>query len=284
MATSESEITSSGTQSKTSVVQTHRYWYISIVLGIAFLAGRGCWVLLAFIPQDIRSLPNDNSALEIFFSVFGLVYAIIVGLFVIEAHRRMRELSSLIQNESDAADDIIDFLRYFKGPEQIAATDAIRGHLLSFADSLPHNLQHLDDEEQLRKWRPNINEMIRNIECLDPITPASNSALDGLVRKVADLTTFRLEAMQVAKGGFPTPFYLLLGSMPIVVIGGFILMDVESEIIHRLLIATIAVVMWFLSVLVWDLDHPRKAIWNIQDELTDYVSELKERIIGSESE
>ena len=278
MPTSEPETATRGTQSTTEVIRTYRILYISAVLVSAVLIGVVCWQLLDLIPKNYRSLTTKNDVWEIFFSIFGLVYAIIVGLFVIEAHRRMRELASLVQNESNAADDIIDFLQYFKESEQTDAIDKIKGQLLSYAESLPHNLRHLYNREHHQDWRKTIELMIGCVESLKPVTPASKSALDGLVRKVADLTTFRSETMEVARRGFPLPFYLLLVIMPIVVIVGFALMNVDNDNLHKLIIATIAVVMWLLLALVWDLDHPRRAIWNIQGELSDYVIGLKQRL------
>ncbi len=310
--------------------QTYRTRYISVLLGSVGLIVAGSLFLIRNMPH-LPTLVGENGVWEIFFAVFGLVYAIIVGLFVVEAHRRLRELSSLIQNESNAADDIIDFLQYFGEDKQKNTVDNIKGRLGEFANSLTLDLGLKEDQyhglsrwkaiifddwamivESVKsiargawrmilftvslipgvdlnprckknrkygqRWRRAIQEMIRDVGSLEPGPAASKSALDGLVRKIADLTTYRSEAMQVAKRGFPIPFYILLIIMPMAVLVGFALIDVANPHLQEFLFTAVAITMWLLLALVWDLDHPRKAFWNIQDEVTDYVGELNVRI------
>jgi hypothetical protein len=61
---------------------------------------------------------DDMQTLEIFVSVFGLAYAIIVGLLIIEAHGRMHELSAALRSELNAISDIYDCLRFFNNDEK----------------------------------------------------------------------------------------------------------------------------------------------------------------------
>jgi hypothetical protein len=50
--------------------------------------------------------------------VFGLMYAIIAGLFLVESCRRRSELSSIIYGEVNAIGDIHDCLGYFGNRDQ----------------------------------------------------------------------------------------------------------------------------------------------------------------------
>jgi len=104
--------------------------FLCIITVVAMLAMRR-WDLLA----GMRAI--DMTTWEIFFSAFGLMYAIIVGLLIVEAHRRWRELSSTIQGELNALGDIHDCLRYFEDSEQNRkAKEEIRKLLVQYVDEM----------------------------------------------------------------------------------------------------------------------------------------------------
>ena len=190
----------------------------------------------------------------------------------------MREFSSLVQNEANSADDILDFLLYFDSAQHGDVVEEMRAQLYDYGLSLSHNLERGRKQREFIDSRPYIEAMIKLVKKLEPTPTASKSALDGLVRRLADLTTFRSETMEVTRQHFPWPFYVLLGLMPLVIIGGFVLIDNVQDGLHRSLLVTVTVVMIFLLGLVWDLDHPRRAIWNARRELEDYKRKLEDRI------
>lgn len=84
------------------------------------------FVTQLFLKSD-EGEPLDTPFWEIFFSVFGLIYAIVIGLFIVEAHRRARDLAIAVQNELSAIGDIIDFLRYIEnGSKKVLRERATR--------------------------------------------------------------------------------------------------------------------------------------------------------------
>lgn len=246
------------------------------VASILFLWFIRSWDPLAATKAD------DVPIWEIFFSVFGLVYAIIVGLFIIEAHRRMRELSSVVQGELNAIGDVVDFLRYFKEKQQDAGASKVRKRLAAYAEKLIADLEQPNQapERHTEKRRKEITDIIDAVTELEPQGAASQSALDAIVRKIADLTTFRSQKTEIARRGFPLPFYGLLVFMTLVVIVGFSLMDVNSAALHSVLISVTAVALSWLFMLVWDVDHPLEGYWNIQVEIEGNVAEINERLLG----
>lgn len=49
---------------------------------------------------------------EIFFSVFGVLYAIVVGLLIVDALRRLRDMSATIQDEVNTIEDAYECINY----------------------------------------------------------------------------------------------------------------------------------------------------------------------------
>ena len=79
---------------------------------------------------------DDMQALEVFVSVFGLAYAVIVGLLIIEAHGRMHELSSALRSELNAISDIHDCLHFFDDENNATAKKNIGDELICYVDRL----------------------------------------------------------------------------------------------------------------------------------------------------
>lgn len=255
----------------TSFDWRNKFILAAITLVIAFISG----IVTLCVPER---QDTNNAELEIFFSIFGLVYAIVIGLFVIEGHRRMTDLCSLIHNEINSVDDILDFLVYYEESEQSETIDEIKKELLMLALSLKTNLNHLYEPNRQENWRRMVRKIIVRITKLKISSESSKIALEGLIRKVADLTTFRSQTMGLLRRGFRGEFYTLMAFMAIVVIIGMTYMSVSDKVLHSALNGIIATLMWLLGVLVWDLDHPRKGSWTIYNEIEEYISELDDRI------
>ena len=256
-------------------------WMTVLLLLVVSVAASGAsivllWLMLHWDP--LKATKQDDLPIwEIFFSLFGLVYAIVVGLFIVEAHRRMRELSSLVQGEHNAIDDVNDFLRYFQDHKQDTLIKRIKGRIFDYAQELPGQLTKPDVRE-IHRQRQAIEDIIDCVVQLEPPSLAAQGALQGLVRTVADLTTCRSQAADVARRGFPKPFYALLILFPLVIVVGFSLMDIQSEALHIFLISITSLAMTWLFLLVWDLDHPMMWFWNIRDDVEDYIDDIRNDI------
>lgn len=259
---------------------------------VLFLAMASSLVLLVLVRAMANDLlwikegmiKADNTNIwEIFFSVFGLIYAIIVGLFIVEAHRRIRELSTAVQSELNALGDINDFLRYFKeeGREMVAVPN-VRVALSEYvtdvsADMVP---KHKDSVLHDANRRKHIAAIIDAIDLLKPQEDNDKFALDAIIQKVGELTSFRAQKTEIARRGFPRPFYGLLQFMTAMTIFGFILQSVESAILHGILVSAITFATTVLYLIVLDLDSPLDGYWNIRDELKKSVAVIKENLIG----
>lgn len=63
-----------------------------------------------------------------FFTVFGVIYAIVAGFLLVTVLNRYSSLSQTIEDELNAIESIRDFLVYF-GPDQGTAAQALRRSL-----------------------------------------------------------------------------------------------------------------------------------------------------------
>ena len=97
-----------------------------------------------------------SSIWEVFFAVFGLMYAIIVGLFLVESFRRWGVLSSIIHSEINAIGDIHDCLRYLgNSGKNPTVKEDITKKLLDYVDLIEDdwNIMKAPEEKEKNKQR-----------------------------------------------------------------------------------------------------------------------------------
>ena len=109
-------------------------WFLC-ALGFCVVASGVVWVIHKW--ELLALSENDIQTLEVFVSVFGLAYAVVVGLLIIEAHGRFHALSTAFRSELNALSDIHDCLRYYDDSKQNKpAKERIRGLLWEYANGL----------------------------------------------------------------------------------------------------------------------------------------------------
>ena len=215
-----------------------------------------------------------------------------VGLFIIEAHRRIRDLATAVQSELSAIGDIVDFLQYLEnGGGARARTTAVKDALKVYVENevigdlhpsrrrSAARIQRRKSTKQEQRRRE-VSEIIRSVKSLTPREDDADDriALDAIIKKIGELTTFRAQKTEVARRGFPIPFYILLLFMSAVIILGVSLLPVEAPPLHYLLVAFTSFAACSLLLMIWDLDRPLTGYWNLNDELGGDVVDIVARL------
>lgn len=225
---------------------------------------------------------QDLTYLELFFAVFGLIYAIIVGLLIVEAHRRIRELSSAVQAELNAAGDINDFLRYFNARDRAAVCQVLQS-LLTYIDDVvkdmkPRRMNALGgDKDPISQEnertaidetrRRHITDIIDRINELPTRDKNDEYALDSIMKKMSAMTSFRAQKTEIARRGFPQSYYTLLILMSLVLVLSLVVFPVDFPWLHYFVVVNITAATYSLYIVIRDLDNPLVGKWTIQNEV-----------------
>ena len=67
---------------------------------------------LVSISEITASVSGQNAPWEEFYSVFGMIYAIVSGFLLVEVLNRFNKLSEVVEAELNAISDVRDFLIY----------------------------------------------------------------------------------------------------------------------------------------------------------------------------
>ena len=214
-------------------------------------------------------LITGSGMLEAFYSVFGVIYAIITGLLVVEALRRYHTLQSIIEQELNAIQDIRDFLHYFYDNE--VAKREIKSRLHKYVKSVIDIEWPIMREKNVKMDSDTSNQLFDLIKTVRKIKGKEECdyvALQSIMEKIADVTTYRTERLELSVEHVSQPMQLLIIFMSSIIVGGFVLMNLDcaSELIHQLMICASVSAICALYFVIGDLNRPFGGVWDIKDE------------------
>lgn len=266
---------------------------VAIALGLMF-------VVRELAPEE--SLIADPNIWDIFFTVFGLIYAIMVGFLLLDVLNRFHAMSSIIQDELNAVEDIRDFLIYLDKNEQTKIS--IKGNLQQYVNSVADqewpimvagrsqgllrsfqlgSRNHQDIEDHVSQLDSDttheLYEIMRAVENIEIFDQSDTIALSAIIGKIGDTTSFRTKRIELSRQTLPPTLRFLIIFMSFVIASGFLFLNVESVWIHSLMVASINSAMHLLYMVISDLDQPFSGLWSINsNSLKHFEESLREEI------
>jgi len=237
------------------------------IISPLIIAGVVSALLLLLIKEHVqyKDIYQDIAAWSAFFSVFGIVYAIVAGFLLVTVLTKYSDLSQVIENELNAIETVRDFLTY-TDDETKEVKKGIRDALAAYASSLlnyewpemsdPHESMDSDTSEELY-------EIMRKSKKIPVETAADSVVFSALIDNISDITKLRTRRIALANERLPPRLKLLMIFMSFVLIAAFILMGVQSIYIHATILVSITISINLLYLIIQDLDHPFYGIWNI---------------------
>lgn len=226
---------------------------------------------------------EDVSAWGAFFSVFGVVYAIVAGFLLVTVLTRYGALSQTIEDELNAVESIRDFLIYFSG-EQHVAIQAVKQALADYIKAVAR----VEWEEMTDIKTPTNSDTSRELYAVMEATGDIHSIEEQdqairatVIANVSDLTKLRTRRISLANERLPPRLRLLLFFMSVVLIASFLAVGVRSTAAHVFMTSALSTSAYLLYWIIEDLDHPFYGVWNIdrsplEDLLDRFESELGE--------
>lgn len=236
--------------------------YLPLIISGALSA-----LILLLLKEHVqyREVYEDVAAWSAFFSVFGIVYAIVAGFLLVTVLTKYSDLSQVIENELNAIETVRDFLTYIND-ESKEVKSGIKDALSAYVSSLlnqewpemsdPHESMDSDTSEELY-------EIMRKSKKIPVETEAGSVVFDALIANISDITKLRTRRIALANERLPPRLKLLMVFMSAVLIAAFILLGVQNIYIHVTILVSVTISIHLLYMVIQDLDHPFYGIWNI---------------------
>ena len=212
-----------------------------------------------------KEIFEDVAAWSAFFSVFGIVYAIVAGFLLVTVLTKYSDLSQVIENELNAIETVRDFLTYLND-EKNEVKKSIKGALSQYTFSLlnnewpemsdPHEPMDSDTSEELY-------EIMRKSKNISVDSDKDGVVFTAIIENISDITKLRTRRIALANERLPPRLKILMVFMSIVLVAAFLLLGVQNIYTHVTILVSLSISIHLLYMIIEDLDHPFYGIWNI---------------------
>jgi hypothetical protein len=237
------------------------------IIAPLLLSGALAALILTSIREYVqyREIFEDVAAWSAFFSVFGIVYAIVAGFLLVTVLTKYSDLNQAIENELNAIETVRDFLIYLND-EKNEVKNGIICALSHYTSSVlnkdwpemsnPHDLMDSDTSEELY-------EIMRKSKKISVDTESDGVVFTAIVENISDITKLRTRRIALANERLPPRLKFLMVFMSVVLIAAFIFLGVQNIYTHVAILVSLSVSIHLLYMVIEDLDHPFYGIWNI---------------------
>ena len=215
-----------------------------------------------------RFIFEDVASWSTFYTVFGVLYAVITGFLIIESLSKYNKLQDIIQEEINTLQDMRDLV-YFLNPDE-NIKNRILIELKEYAQSVAKN--EIKDNNDYSSFSA-IKNSDTTKEMYDIFSQINNMRINGekdkifiniLMQKMLDITTLRTKRIAASVQKLPSSLKLLLKFMSWALIIGIVLLGVHNETIHIVMIVSLVFSIELLKSIILDIDNPFRGLWKVQ--------------------
>ena len=245
----------------------------NLVIGILVL-------LLVRRYMKYANMTIDIGAWGVFYTVFGVLYAIIIGFILISALEKFEQLKMAVDSEVNEIQNIRVLLSYFSD-NQKEVINNIRKNLFTYV----HSIHSTEWEDMIKKdSQPEFSEELRNVR--DSVSHLKSEdendsiALTSIINTLSGLTECRTKRISLANEEVPGPIMKLLFFMSVILIFGLIIMGVQNFWVHLFMVCSLSITLQLIINLLTDLNNPFTGIWVIEKKhYLGIVKSIDKRII-----
>ena len=229
-----------------------------------------------------QNIDIDLASWGVFYTTYGILYAIIIGFILVGALGRYEQLKLAVDSEINVIQNIRDFLIYFSDPtsnqsaevkdsrsEKINVLLNIRQALYTYVKSV-YEKEWLEMSDKTETTDPDstqeLKAIIVSVSKLESQDENDNIALTAIMNLLSDLTNHRAKRIYLSDEEIPPPIMKLLIFMSIFLVSGFLILGVQNMWVHLIMIISFSSTIQLIINLLIDLNTPFSGIWNIDNK------------------
>ena len=229
-----------------------------------------------------QNIDIDLGSWSVFYTTYGILYAIIIGFILVGALGRYEQLKLAVDSEINVIQNIRDFLIYFSDPtsmqraglkgsrsDQISSLLNIRQSLYTYVKSV-YEKEWLEMSDKTEMTDPDstqeLKAIIVSVSKLESHDENDSIALTSIINSLSALTNHRTKRIYLSNEEIPPPIMKLLIFMSIFLVSGFFILGVQNMWVHLIMIISFSTTIQLIINLLTDLNNPFSGIWNIDNE------------------
>lgn len=212
------------------------------------------------------NLQVEGNILEIYFSLFGSIYAIVIGFVLLVIITHHNNIKRFISSEVNAIQDLRDFLHYIDGDDQ--SVERIKEKVKSYVSTIiktewtqlkTEKPIHADTSVELYEIIAIINEItIRPNDLSDKI------AVKKLINTVGHITTYRTNRLTSLNEKLPPVMIQLIFVLSLCIVLPFSVLPVDGIVWFFFNVVNIFSVAYIFFI-IGDLNNPFGGYWSISN-------------------
>ncbi len=216
--------------------------------------------------------------LEIFFNLFGVIYAIIVGFAIYVVLNNYNEIKQYMNCEINELQDLRDYLLYVDEQEEVKKT--ILEKIKQYAQSVVQKewVAMSEYKEVDFDTPPEIYEIIKNVNKIKPANESDSIALSRLIETLSHITTYRTNRLTASVDKLPSLLKHLILMLSGVIVFAFTMLPMENIWVNMSLNAVNAFGIALIYFVILDLDYPFSGVWSLQPKpFEDFLKRLESK-------
>ena len=216
------------------------------------------------VGNHTASVSRGLAPWEEFYSVFGMIYAIVSGFLLVEVLNRFNKLSEVVEAELNAISDVRDFLLYVDGQEDIK--QSVKKELQEYVHSVATVEWSTmnDDYAVLNSDTSNeLYDVMHAVNKVEVNNESDREALHFLISEMSSITSLRTERISIANQQLPPRLKHLLVYMSVVLVAAFVINAGMEPWIHCFMVGSITACVHLLYIVIADLNTPFTGLWTI---------------------
>ncbi|MDM8559833.1 DUF4239 domain-containing protein [Candidatus Parabeggiatoa sp. HSG14] len=217
----------------------------------------------------------EDSILEIFFSIFSIIYAIVAGFVIMVLLENYNAINAYIWAEINALQDLRDYLVYVDNQDEVV--DKIKRTVKIYAESVIEKEwpEMVSSSKVDMDTSAEIYEVMKSINKIEITNQSDTVALSKLIDTVGNITTHRTNRLYSSYEKLPFLLMLFIIISSFLVVFIFTLLPIQDTIIRFLLNWVNIFAVVFIYIIIWDLSHPFNGTWSISNEpYRDFLTKM----------
>ena len=231
-----------------------------------------------------KNIEIDLGAWSVFYTVYGVLYAIIVGFILVGALGKFDQLKQTVDTEINKLQSVRDFLTYFS-ENQKDLVNNVRKVLSEYVDSIIKiEWDEMIKKDSMPEFSKEFGAIIESVSHLKSEDENDSIALTSIMNTLSGLTDCRTKRISLSNEEVPPPIMKLLIFMSIILTLGFIILGVENFWIHIFMIWSLSSTVQLIINLLVDLNNPFVGVWLIDKAHYQGIKESIDERISKEYE
>src|ERR1700752_3680122 len=212
-----------------------------------------------------------NVSGEVFFSLAGVLYAVLVAFVVVVVREQFGDAEKATESEASAIADLLRDSHAFPPADRPQVQQALIAYL---EDVRNDEFPRMRRGEAIEQQSEQLTQVWVSYMKIQPVTRTEIAFYDQAIHRLDDLSTGRKERIATGASEIPGELWVLLIGGGAVVMAFPFMFGTSDLVVHATSVALTAALMGFVMYLIFALEHPFVGTLSVKPEAYSHVIEI----------